>query len=276
MTTPSTYAGSEEDALSCLAARSHILDPSTLPELDAHLATCEPCAVLAADHALLGHALNDLPQPKLDLQKMAATVQDQLQQESGVRSTLQRWSTPKRIAALLTLSAVIVVATGFGAPRADLSVYPAERMASMALALLMAGLLTVFRALRPLSDSRATPWLILATGLLLPVIFAGLPAAHLDHPDALIHDNFLAKTATCFAFGALGAAAVGKLAHFLDRRSFIDLQAGIMVAAAGGIVGNLALQLHCPITAPLHLLLGHATVGSVFVLGLILALSRRK
>ena len=170
MNTPSTYAGSEEDALSCLAARSHMLAPSTLPELDAHLATCQPCAVLAADHALLGHALNDLPQPKLDLQKMAATVQDQLQQESGVRSSLQRWSTPKRVAALLTLSLVIVMATGFGAPRADLSVYPAERMASMALALLMAGLLTVFRALRPLSDSRATPWLILAIGLLLPVI----------------------------------------------------------------------------------------------------------
>jgi len=52
----------------------------------------------------------------------------------------------------------------------------------------------------------------------------------------------------------------------LDRTAHDSRPAGVLAAVTGGVAGNPALERHCPVTAPAHLLLGHATVGLMLVL----------
>ncbi len=276
MSTPATYAGSKEGSLDCAAAKTLILNDATDQRLDDHLVSCESCAVLAAEGALLAHALHDLPLPAVDTPTMTAAIQHQLAAERGLRARLQRLSTPQRASLLLGVAIAIVALTGLGTPRPDFAMYPVGRMLPVLGAFTLTGILALVRGLRPLHTSQATPWLVLAAGFVLPFVFAGLPTAHAGHPAAVLHGDFAAKTIACFAFGIVVAASVAKVAHLLDRRRHLDLTALMVIAAASGIVGNLALQLHCPITDPMHLIAGHASVGAVFAAGLAAVLSRRR
>jgi len=50
-------------------------------------------------------------------------------------------------------------------------------------------------------------------------------------------------------------------ARLLDRGAHAGLGRRLLAAAAAGLAADLALELHCPIDDPGHLLAGHAAVG---------------
>ena len=56
------------------------------------------------------------------------------------------------------------------------------------------------------------------------------------------------------------------LLRVLDR-STTEGRSLLVPAAAGGILANIALFVHCPAVSPLHLVLIHAPVGLVLLLG---------
>jgi hypothetical protein len=127
-------------------------------------------------------------------------------------------------------------------------------------------------AYRPSAPSWAAPGVAALglLGLLVVYLQPALPAldpAHVAEPglDAALH-----LAAPCLGIGLLIALALYALWSLLDRGG---ARRGLAAAAAAGLTANLALQLHCPITAPTHLLIGHLGVALV-ILGVALAARR--
>ena len=63
-------------------------------------------------------------------------------------------------------------------------------------------------------------------------------------------------------FGLLCAAPLVIIVRALDRAPLL----GVTTLALAGLVGNIALQLHCPIVSRSHLLAGHFTVPLFLIL----------
>ena len=108
---------------------------------------------------------------------------------------------------------------------------------------------------------------VLGLAVLLPLVSGLLPVAHTLHPESLLGagDDLMGRASACFVFGLLSAAPTAALLTLLSRQSGMDILRLALVAGAAGLVGVLALVVHCPITQPIHLLLGHGPV----VLGMI-------
>lgn len=238
------------------------------PEAHAHLETCAPCAELAEAEELAVALEAARTEDLGDLSALRGRVDAALKAEVGPRAALRARSTPERAA--LALLAIAAVAGGTAAVllRADFGVYPTDRMV---LALLAFASTAVGGAVLALLPDHVPPRpvglerFVLGTLLLLPVAFAVLPAAHASHPaSALPEGAFAAATAACFAFGSGVAAAVVAVLRVLDRRTRWAGAFAVVAVGAGGAAGNLALQLHCPVTAVDHLVVGHALVGVVW------------
>jgi hypothetical protein len=190
------------------------------------------------------------------------------------RPTLQRW--------LFALAGVVVaLGVGLAARRADLGVYPQLRLAlelGLPLALI---LLTLAAWLRPLYrppprvDLRPL-WLLLI--LATPLAQALLPQAHAAHAASLAGagTDLVARAVGCLLWGvivglpagllALGLGRDGRAARFFGRSACFFGRYSLLAAALGGAAGVLSLQLHCPLTARMHLVVGHAPVPIVAAL----------
>jgi membrane-associated PAP2 superfamily phosphatase len=98
-------------------------------------------------------------------------------------------------------------------------------------------------------------------------VIAALPLAHADAPLAYAPagKTFVALALACFTFGTALAAPILILLWALDRQAHRARGLAVLAAAIGGVVGNLALLLHCPITGVGHMLVGHASIGFVLV-----------
>jgi len=211
---------------------------------EAHLAECEPCRSLAAGGALVARALARLepspappaPPPALDDRRPLAA--------------LRAATTRARAAATLLVAVAIPLLVALLAPRRDLPIYPHARMA-LAVALLAAvGLGLAARALRRLDRPDRVRWAdptLVAGAAAVVALIALLPA-----PYASASSPFW----KCLLLGAAVGAPVVALVLALDRVG--SRRTVLQAALAGAVVGNLALQLHCPVTAADHLLLGHA------------------
>ena len=101
-------------------------------------------------------------------------------------------------------------------------------------------------------------------GLVAPFLFAlgPSPSPFGDIPGV----TFVQATVGCFVLGALVGGFVVVGLRLLDRGGHRSREAALFAATAGGLAANAALELHCPATAPAHLLLGHASVALVLVL----------
>jgi hypothetical protein len=159
-----------------------------------------------------------------------------------------------------------------------MAVYPAARMAAALLVLGAGFAISLLLALRPLQRPGVpgrTVVLAISAVLVGVLVLYGLPAAHLAHPSSL-HEpgalSVLRRAIPCLAIGvAIGVAVYGLLA-LLDRGG--SRRAPVMAIAAG-LAANLALQLHCPITAPLHMIVGHLGVALLLLAGAVLIARRR-
>lgn len=251
------------------------------PGVERHLAECAACAELLADDARLGRWLVAAdPQPEGRPPDLFAAVERSIQQDRGLRAWLRSRPTWWRYV-VGAGAAALVVGSSLAKPRVDLALYPRARLL-LELALLVALILFAGgRWLRPLHRPAASPavsGVLVALAALAPALLALLPAAHTAHAMSVAGagDDLLPRALACFAYGAVLGIPVALLGLGLGRAQRAGA-AALLAVLAGALAGVAALQLHCPITHPAHLVLGHATIPAALGLcfGLGLRLRRR-
>jgi hypothetical protein len=158
----------------------------------------------------------------------------------------------------------ILLFTLFFTPRPDIDVYPALRMLLITSTLLVLLGVALREGLRPLQRaSIGAHGLLLVLALFIPIVLAALPAAHSAHALSVggVGQSLIPRALACFVFGvALGLPLLVSM-RAMDRLEHATVTRALWAAAATGLLGNLSLSLHCPLTHPAHLLLGHASVG---------------
>lgn len=233
-----------------------------------HAESCPVCSELLADSGAAARALSELPQadavPNLDA--VLATVTASIESERGVTGTLRALPTRARRLLAIALSLITALVTFLLIPRADLAVYPMPRMALVVTMLLVTLAAAVRLSLWPLQvtlPSPRTTFAVLALAIVAPIVCASLPAAHWAHHASMLgaHGDLVNRAFHCFAAGLALGMPLLLLLRALDRNAHTVTRSALVAAAATGLSANLALQLHCPLTHPWHLLLGHATIG---------------
>jgi hypothetical protein len=206
-----------------------------------------------------------------DLAGLLGAVEADVARERGLRAWLRSRSTAlRRLFALVLLVLPALVAAGVGL-RPDIDVYPPARMFTVIAGLLLLLATGVMYALRPLhrpalSDSAVS--VLIGGPLLVVLVLYALPAAHEAHPASLQPPGataLLEHASACLSAGLVFGTVL--LLVLLGFGRGAVRRAWLLSAVAAGIGANLVLQLHCPNTAPLHLVLGHFDVLALLLLG---------
>jgi hypothetical protein len=201
--------------------------------------------------------------PLPDLEQLRAALEQDIARERGLGAWLRSRSTPVRLTIAGLAVALLGVGTALFAGRADLSVYPLGRMVLLLVAIAALIACEVTLSLWPMHRPAPPRWLarsaIAAAPLALLALYS-LPAAHSNHP-ALLQESgaseLFVHALPCLTVGSLVALAGFLLLRSLDRGGAAR---ALSMAASGGLAANLLLQLHCSITAPEHMLVGHLGV----------------
>jgi len=212
----------------------------------------------------------------LDGDALFENVASQVAAEKGLAAWLRNRSTVGRVGiamlSVVVVSLLVLALTG----RVDWSVYPMPRMAWILGGLSLLYLLLVWYALLPAykpTPQRIAIVALAILGLGLPFVQGLLPMAHDLHPMSLrgAGDDLVSLAVACFVFGSVVAIPLVVVVALLDRDQQNSRFRLLFTALCGGSAGIIALQLHCPITQPVHLLWGHATVaaGMVCMYGLV-------
>jgi hypothetical protein len=239
----------------CVDVREALLGGRPLSAAEAqHAAGCPVCSKIQAGSELLFS------------QDLFSAVESDVRRETGFVARLRALPTPVRVLSGFLAAALLAVGMAATRPRWTFGPMPIERVALVlgVLSVLVAVLLRF--ALWPLQVTTPNSRILrgsLFVAVLVPIYFALTPpnaqAVGLDAP------GMVAATLSCFLFGALPGVLLVLALRALDRNAHHALDVALVAAACGGLAGNAALELHCPSVAPLHLLLGHATVGVVLV-----------
>jgi predicted anti-sigma-YlaC factor YlaD len=226
--------------------------------VQAHLDVCPQCAALFEHDAELGRALAaEVPAPAPFPDELFAAVEARVGREAGPRAWLRSRPSPLRFQ-LIALCVVLLVAVAGGMrQRPDLAQYPVARIVLLLGGYFVAILLAVGKELSLAARrGRLADYFALALGaLLVPFVVALVPAT-----EASRHTG-AAGALGCFLYGALFTLPIAILLWAFDRDDRPTLRTVCLSAAALGLSANLVLELHCPSGHPLHLLLGHASLG---------------
>ena len=272
--------------MNCGEARTRILgggDGGDEEALRRHLSSCPACAALAEDDAALAGWLDaDAPSQKAP-DGMLEALQAELAREVRPAARLRSLSTPAR-AAVAAAGAIGIVGVGLLGLRPDLGVYPPWRLAMELVALGLPALAGLWVWLRPLHRPALPRWLpagLLALAVLVPWGLALLPAAHGAHPASVggTGGDFVARALACFVHGGFLGALLAVLIALVGRGGRRLVRWALLPAAAAACTGLVSLQLHCPLTARAHLLVGHAPVVVALValgLGAVLLLRGKR
>ena len=212
---------------------------------------------------LLGVGPSPVPPP------LVARVREALAGEIGPAASLRALTTSLRVGAGVVVIALLSLVVLAVTPRHDLAAYPSLRMA-LALGIFAAlGLMAVWTTLRPLHQPEVSTrgHLGLSFAVLASIVaMALLPDAY---SGAGLHVHVSAPVLDaawrCLVFGVVTGAPFVLAARILDRAGLKGRTHLHFAGATAALTGNLTLQLHCPLTDPLHLLLGHATVVLPFL-----------
>ncbi len=226
--------------------------------VQAHLATCPSCSELFEHDAELGRALAVQAAPGADFpEELFARIDADVARESGIRAWLRSRPSQLRFQLLALLTILLIVIGGALRHRADLPAYPVARMVVLLGGYFVAILMAVGKELS--LGPRRAPF---ADHLGLLIGAVGLPflAALMPATEASTHAGPQGALG-CFLYGALFTLPIGLLLWAFDRDDRPSLRTVCLSAAALGLSANLLLELHCPSGNPLHLVLGHASLG---------------
>jgi hypothetical protein len=217
------------------------------------------------------------PQEHMDLSSLERAVRADLERERGAVAWLRSRSTPVRVALAVGFGVLVGALTVLLAARHDLHAMPPARLALSVAWFGIASGTCAWLALRPLflaPPSRGLVAAVAAFAFAGPVVTALLP----ELPTTAYHHAYRAGLAgmACFSIGAAVSALALLFARALDRGGSRAGGQLVLAAAAAGLVGNLALVLHCPLNHPGHLLLGHATVPLAVLLALLAGRALRR
>ncbi len=203
-------------------------------------------------------------------------LEAQIALESGPLAWLRARSTRERTILSIAISAALPAAVALTRLRQDWSVFPSGRMVFDLLLLCGALLALLSLPLRPLHRPPLS-WPLIATlvggAVATTFVVAAWPQAHELYPESLlgVDADFASRASGCFRTGVLWAAAVS-LGLFLISRKSSAFPIALVQAA---LVAIIALQLHCPLVSPKHLVAGHSTVALAGLLVALLLMARR-
>ncbi len=234
-------------------------------ELLAHAEGCEACAELLVNDAELANAmLSGEAEEAAASGDALSRMRSVLETESTGLNALRGWSTPRRVAVVGGVAAGLLTVVALFSLRGDIDVYPRLRLyatvatyAALVVALVRLGLWRFDRALPP----RMAEWGLLAIAIIVPIAFVAFPQAHMAHPLSLagVGDDLVPRAVGCFLYGSGVALVMGGVALRFARGPKTSRPVFLILAA--GLLGVAALELHCALTAPIHLGLGHSTVA---------------
>lgn len=237
-------------------------------DVEAHLAACPGCSEVLADNGQLGQALIIGQPPQLDASALLDGVLGSIEKERGFRAWLRSRGTFVRVALPLAAAALVVTFVLLFKLRPDVASWSSVAFgAVVALYALLIGA-GIALELRPLGRRPLPGWLrpaLASLTLVLPLLLAWIPLAH-HAPLAYAPPgkSFGQLAFGCFAFGTALALPALVLLWAADRVGHRSFRLAFLAAAIGGLIGNLVLQLHCPITDSAHRLVGHGSIGLVF------------
>jgi hypothetical protein len=238
----------------CLDVREAVAKGDPLSaDAEAHRAACPVCGASMPTGGDEGGAA------------LLTAIGGELGKERGASAWLRSLATRERVVGAALWVALLVTVIAVTLPRGRFAPVPMNRVVLVVTVMGALLALTLRLGLRPLQVPPPPPRVAIACflgGLLAPSLFAFGPSMEaVDTPSAGI-----AGARGCFFIGAAIGALVVIALRVLDRGAHRSRGAALFAATAGGLAANAALELHCPSTAPVHLLLGHASVALVLVL----------
>jgi hypothetical protein len=108
-------------------------------------------------------------------------------------------------------------------------------------------------------------------GVLAALLLLGLPAVSALVPHAWEGVDVEAPIAGCMAMGGIASALVAGVVVLLSRWRAPALSSLALAGSSGGLIAFATQQLYCPAVGEQHLLIGHAGVGVVTAIVLVLA-----
>jgi hypothetical protein len=246
-----------------------------LPEgadVEEHVRWCAHCRELLGRDGLLGQGLSAAADDALDPGLLAA-VEQRLERERGPRAWLRSRATPLRLLLVLLSAAAVFAVVYFTARRPDFAWAAGDRWFALTGLMMLGLVLGADGALRVLGRAQPSSLVGAAlTVLALPLLVALLPDDEGAHSiaQAGVGSAFVQNSLRCFFFGVLLSAPVGTLLWFASREDRLPTSGLVFAAGGAGVAANLVLHAHCAISAPGHLIAGHATVGLAWLLALAL------
>jgi hypothetical protein len=264
--------------LDCADIRSSFVGGRTPegPAVAEHLKGCPHCPELFASDARLGRRLAQAVLPAMEPGDLFAKLSQDLSQEVGLRARLRALRTDVRATALSALGLALLATQLVLQRRSDFEAYsPAVFWGVVAVlgAMLGFGSLRLMRGtsapLHAAHRDRAFTALLLVLPALVALI-APLGSPFEPSSDAGSWETTWGSPGGCFSYGAAAVVPFLALAWLFERRERMPLTVLLSTGALAGIAANLLLHAHCASAHLGHLLLGHASVGAAWALGLAL------
>ena len=245
------------------------------PAVEAHCKVCPTCRELFEHDARLGRGLAQAVLPAVEPGDLFALVEREVSQEVGLRARSRALSTRARAGVLLGVAGALLVFQLLLKRRPDFGEYSSGVFWGVALVLAIALVVSALRVTRgpsaPLRSAGRERGLM-ASMLLLPSLLALVAPLGVGSPQGLAWAN----PANCFTYGAAFVMPLILLYWLFERRDAVPLTALVSAGALAGLAANLLLHAHCPSANLGHLLLGHASIGVAWALGLRLVWGRHQ